>query len=113
VLDILNFQLAPFLATWHPRLRAFEEAHPGQDESAWSENAAFRAELRALQQELRPYIIGLGDIAGLRDPERHLERSARHVSNTAARLPRQPPARTDIPPRPGATAPPPDEDGAA
>ena len=60
VLDILNFELAPFLATWHPRLRAFEEAHPDEDESAWPDNAEFRQALRELQRHLRPYVVGLG-----------------------------------------------------
>ncbi|MFD3624241.1 hypothetical protein [Streptomyces sp. NPDC058726] len=85
VLDILNFELAPFLAAWHPRLRAFEEAHPGEDESAWSDNAEFRQALRELQHSLRPYVIGLGEIAGIRDPERHLNRSGwRDARGTAA-----------------------------
>ncbi|MET8566926.1 hypothetical protein [Streptomyces sp. NPDC004783] len=91
VLDILNFELAPFLATWHPRLRAFEEAHPGEDESAWSQNAEFRQALRELQLGLRPYIIGLGEIAGVRDPERHLRRSAWHGSRVAVGVPAQDP----------------------
>lgn len=52
-LDILNFELALFLAKWHPRLRTFEEAHPGGDESTWPQNAAFREELRELQRNLR------------------------------------------------------------
>lgn len=73
-LAILNFELAPFLATWHPRLKAFEDAHPELDESAWPQNAAFRAELRALQENLRPQMIGLGEIAGIRNPERYLRR---------------------------------------
>ncbi|MGW5679876.1 hypothetical protein ACWEV4_33200 [Streptomyces sp. NPDC003860] len=30
VLDILNFELAPFLANWHPRLTAWEAAHGGR-----------------------------------------------------------------------------------
>ncbi|MER8070740.1 hypothetical protein ABTZ59_20870 [Streptomyces sp. NPDC094034] len=80
ILDILNFELAPFLATWHPRLRAFEEAHPDEDESAWPDDAEFRQSLRELQRNLRPYIIGLGEIAGIRDPERHLRRSAWHAT---------------------------------
>lgn len=76
VLDILNFELAPFLSKWHPRLSAWEAAHEGQvDESAWPENSEFRADLKDLQQRLRPYVIGLGEIAGLKDPERHLRRS--------------------------------------
>ncbi|MDO0911146.1 hypothetical protein QQM39_09850 [Streptomyces sp. DT2A-34] len=79
VLDILNFELAPFLSKWHPRLRAFEQAHPDLDESAWADNAVFRQELRTLQQNLRPYFVALGEIAGLRDPERHLRPSARRT----------------------------------
>ncbi|MFE7273175.1 hypothetical protein [Streptomyces sp. NPDC057623] len=89
VLDILNFELAPFLATWHPRLRAFEEAHPDQDESAWPDNAEFRQALRELQRSLRPYVVGLGEIAGIRDPERHLRRSAWHAARHTGGVPGQ------------------------
>ena len=81
-LHVLNFELAPFLATWHPRLRDFERAHPDRPESEWEHNDAFRAELRELQANLRPYVIGLGEIAGLRDPERHLRPSARYRTAT-------------------------------
>ncbi len=91
VLDILNFELGPFLAHWHPRLLEFEQSHPGRPETEWVDNASFRQALRALQQRLRPYVIGLGSIAGLRDPERHLRRSAWHSAH-----------RTDtVPPRSG------------
>jgi len=89
VLDILNFELAPFLATWHPRLRAFEEAHPGENESAWAENTEFRQALRELQQNLRPYVIGLGEIAGIRDPARHLNRSGWRDARALAPVPGQ------------------------
>ncbi|MBP0456478.1 hypothetical protein [Streptomyces montanisoli] len=76
VLDILNFELAPFLSKWHPRLRAWESAQgEDADEAAWPGNAAFRQDLEDLQRRLRPYVIGLGEIAGVRDPERHLRRS--------------------------------------
>lgn len=93
VLDILNFELAPFLAKWHPRLTAWETAHGDQEgEAAWPENAAFRADLVALQQRLRPYVIGLGEIAGLRDPERHLRRSAWRGSDPTPPVPRPQPA---------------------
>ncbi|MEU3543443.1 hypothetical protein [Streptomyces paromomycinus] len=78
-LDILTFELAPFLAKWHPSLKDFEDRYPGQDESEWPQNAAFRAELGQLQERLRPYVIGLGEIAGIRDPERHLHPSRRSV----------------------------------
>ena len=99
VLDILNFELAPFLAEWHPRLQAFEQAHPDLDESAWPDNAVFRQELRTLQRNLRPYFVALGEIAGLRDPERHLRPSARRTSQPASDsvlpLPGQRPTTTD------------------
>ncbi|WP_405588437.1 hypothetical protein [Streptomyces sp. NBC_01092] len=97
VLDILNFELAPFLATWHPRLRAFEEAHPDEDETAWPDNAEFRRALRELQHSLRPYIIGLGEIAGLRDPERHLRRSAWHTAQHPDGVPEQNTAQRSTP----------------
>ncbi|MDH6627958.1 hypothetical protein M2271_005787 [Streptomyces sp. LBL] len=80
VLDILNFELAPFLSKWHPKLRAWEESEAAAGgEGAWPENAAFREELRELQHRLREYVVALGRIAGLRDPERHLRRSDRHA----------------------------------
>lgn len=91
-LDILNFELAPFLAKWHPRLKDFEERHPDQDESEWPQNAAFRAELRQLQERLREYVIGLGEIAGIRDPERHLRPSGR-CAQTHSTVPHQDGAR--------------------
>ncbi|MFF2506591.1 hypothetical protein ACFVTY_24915 [Streptomyces sp. NPDC058067] len=99
VLDILNFELAPFLATWHPRLRAFEEAHPDENESAWPDNAEFRQALRELQSNLRPYIVGLGEIAGIRDPEHHLRRSGWQATRRPATIPGQgtPPSPTVTP----------------
>ncbi|MBU7598865.1 hypothetical protein JGS22_014890 [Streptomyces sp. P38-E01] len=87
-LHILNFELAPFLSRWHPRLAEFETAHEGRAESQWEHNAAFRRELRELQCRLRPCVIELGEIAGLRDPERHLRPSARLSVPTA--VPGQP-----------------------
>ncbi|MFE1796230.1 hypothetical protein ACFW9L_08700 [Streptomyces sp. NPDC059517] len=81
VLDVLNFELAPFLSKWHPSLKDFEDRHPDQDESEWPQHAAFRAELSQLQERLRPYVIGLGEIAGIRDPERHLRPSGRSVQS--------------------------------
>lgn len=74
LVEILNNELAPFLAKWHPRLTSWEATEPEDGEAAWPENAAFREELRQLQLRLRPYVVGLGKIAGLRDPERHLPR---------------------------------------
>jgi hypothetical protein len=84
VLDILNFELAPFLAKWHPRLSAFEASPSEEDGAGWAEEAAFREELRTLQHNLRPYVLGLGRIAGMSDPERHLRRSSRYSAVRAA-----------------------------
>ncbi|RFU88140.1 hypothetical protein DY218_03225 [Streptomyces triticagri] len=91
VLDILNFELAPFLSKWHPRLRTWEESEAGEmgGEAAWPENAAFREELRELQHRLRDYVVALGKVAGLRDPERHLRRSDWHARRTASAPPPQ------------------------
>ncbi|MEV5489463.1 hypothetical protein AB0L47_15870 [Streptomyces bobili] len=90
VLDILNFELAPFLAKWHPRLSAWEAAHQDEaDEAAWPENADFREDLKDLQRRLRPYVIGLGNIAGVRNPERHLRRSEWRPAPEGAPLPHQ------------------------
>ncbi|WP_416484526.1 hypothetical protein [Streptomyces sp. CL12] len=85
-LEILNFELAPFLSKWHPQLKEYENR--GGDESAWPQNAAFRTELRELQDRLRPYVIGLGEIAGIREPERHLRPSGR-FSPSESMVPRQ------------------------
>ncbi|MEV5988321.1 hypothetical protein AB0L85_25450 [Streptomyces sp. NPDC052051] len=89
VLDVLNFELGPFLAHWHLRLQDFERTHPGRPETEWEDNAAFRQALRELQQRLRPYVIGLGSIAGLRDPERHLRRSAWYAGRGTGAVPSQ------------------------
>lgn len=88
-LDILNFELAPFLSRWHPRLKAFEDAHPDADESAWPENVTFREELRSLQDRLRPYVIGLGEIAGIPDPPGHLRRSTQAPQEENSSVPAQ------------------------
>ncbi|MFG2629453.1 hypothetical protein [Streptomyces sp. NPDC048473] len=105
VLDILNFELAPFLATWHPRLHAFEEANPGESESAWPDNAEFRQALRELQSSMRPYIVGLGEIAGIRNPEHHLRRSGWPTTRRANTVPGQgTPANQGTPPSPTSTA---------
>lgn len=73
LLEILNTELGTFLTKWHPLLKAWDEAEAG-DESMWPQNALFRTELRELQLHLRPYLGGLGEIAGLRDPEGLLPR---------------------------------------
>ncbi|PZT72728.1 hypothetical protein DNK56_01535 [Streptomyces sp. AC1-42W] len=73
VLTIINHNLAPFLEAWHPWLDAWSaEQGENADERAWPGNAAFRADLKELQDRLRPYVIGLGNLAGIRNPEQYL-----------------------------------------
>lgn len=66
---MLNRELRPFLATWHPRLRAFETAHPGRPESEWPDNDACRAELRRVQRNIRGYALNFARLAGVTEPQ--------------------------------------------
>jgi len=60
---MLNNELRPFLSTWHPRLRAWEQANPDGPESAWPDDERCRAELAAMQRRLLRYVEGLGELA--------------------------------------------------
>lgn len=64
-ITMLNLELRPFLARWHPALRTWEESHPHEDESAWPDNAACRAELARVQARIRTYALGYARLAGL------------------------------------------------
>ena len=64
---MLNHELRPFLAKWHPRLREYEKAHPGGSESAWPDNTACRNELRHVQAHLVTFALGFARLAGVRD----------------------------------------------
>jgi hypothetical protein len=66
-ITMLNRELRPFLSTWHPRLKAFEEDNPSRPESEWSEGADCRAELRVVQANLRGYALGFARLAGVRN----------------------------------------------
>jgi hypothetical protein len=66
---MLNHELRPFLSKWHPRLRAFEQAHPDSQESGWPDNAACRSELRHVQVHLVEFALGFARLAGVRDAE--------------------------------------------
>ncbi|MEU6370979.1 hypothetical protein ABZ876_36100 [Streptomyces sp. NPDC046931] len=68
-ITMLNHELRPFLSTWHPRLRAHEQAHPDAPESAWSDNTACRAALSAVQRNLHDYALGFARLAGVHAPE--------------------------------------------
>ncbi|GAB6902728.1 hypothetical protein JCM9957A_58200 [Kineosporia succinea] len=64
---MLNKQLRPFMAKWHPRLLEWEQAHPGEPETAWPDNERCRDELLQMQAGLLEYVRGLGQLAGVRD----------------------------------------------
>jgi len=66
-ITMLNLQLRPFLARWHPALHEWEKAHPGEDESAWPDGASCRAELVSVQQHIRQYAMGYAKLAGVYD----------------------------------------------
>ncbi|GAA3030796.1 hypothetical protein [Streptomyces glomeratus] len=61
---MLNHELRPFLSTWHPRLHAHEQAHPGAPESAWHGNTACRAALTTVRHNLHDYALGFARLAG-------------------------------------------------
>lgn len=67
--NLLNRELRPFLSTWHPRLREFEQEHPGLPESAWPQAAECRAALRQVQTNTRGYVLGFARLAGVQEPD--------------------------------------------
>lgn len=66
---MLNHELRPFLAKWHPRLSEFENSSPGAPESAWPDSMRCRAELRTVQSNLTGYALGFARLAGVRGAE--------------------------------------------
>jgi hypothetical protein len=87
---MLNRELRPFLSTWHPRLRDFEERHPELSESAWPQATECRAALSRVQAETREYVIGFARLAGVRDPELLLGGMVDPVPAQAPPTPRTP-----------------------
>ncbi|HEV2373283.1 MAG TPA: hypothetical protein VGS19_14055 [Streptosporangiaceae bacterium] len=77
-ITMLNWELRPLLSVWHPRLHSFEQDHPGEPESTWSEAAACRAELRRTQERLREYARGFAQLAGVRNPEGMMNQAGSH-----------------------------------
>lgn len=67
--NLLNRELRPFLSVWHPRLREFEQEHPELPESAWPQAAECRAALQQVQSNIREYVRGFAQLAGVQDPE--------------------------------------------
>lgn len=66
-IGMLNVQMRPFMAKWHPRLSGWEQSNPHTLESDWPENAQCRAEMEAMRQGLLDYVRGLGQLAGVRN----------------------------------------------
>ncbi|TNC27694.1 hypothetical protein [Amycolatopsis alkalitolerans] len=62
-MNMLTCHLRPFLSTWHRRYSDWRAANPGQPESEWSDDKAFRTELRDLQAQLRPQAIAFAKMA--------------------------------------------------
>ncbi|MCX4905723.1 hypothetical protein [Streptomyces sp. NBC_00878] len=74
--NFLNTELRPFLSKWHPRLRAFEDAHPGRSESEWPQASECRADLREVQEHALEYVLAFARLAGVRDAEAMLGTAA-------------------------------------
>jgi hypothetical protein len=71
-LTVLNMELRPFLAKWHPLLSDHEAGKPAgissfDHERKWVHNDQARAELRTLQENLDKYSTYLAKAAGV-DP---------------------------------------------
>ncbi|MGC5284812.1 hypothetical protein [Micromonospora sp. DT231] len=75
-IGMLNAQMRPFLAKWHPQLLQWERVNPDVPESQWPGNAQCRAELEAMRLGLLDYVRGLGQLAGVRNIDVMLGRSA-------------------------------------
>ncbi|WP_220182764.1 hypothetical protein [Sphaerisporangium album] len=68
-IHMLNAELRPFLSRWHPRLRDYEQDHPGGREADWPDNDECRADLRLLQRNMNAYAVGFARLAGVRDAQ--------------------------------------------
>ncbi|WP_431918798.1 hypothetical protein [Micromonospora wenchangensis] len=68
-ISMLNKEIRPFLSTWHPRLKAWEQEHPERPESDWPGDVACRADLEAMRQRLGRYVTGFAELSGVASPE--------------------------------------------
>lgn len=69
-IDVLNIGLRPFLAKWHPILKAYEEHKPAdrsavEHERSWSRENEFRQELNRIREQMSIYVDALAKIAGV------------------------------------------------
>jgi hypothetical protein len=70
---MLNKEIRPFLAKWHPELKRFEQTTPPQPETAWEHNNICRGELRQLQDRLVEYGHAFGKLADVKRLEEFFE----------------------------------------
>ncbi|MCC7117843.1 MAG: hypothetical protein IT310_04900 [Anaerolineales bacterium] len=69
--DVLNIGLRPFLAKWHPLLKAYEEQKPAsvtslEYERHWPRYKEMRGELHNVQKQMIIYINALAKISGIK-----------------------------------------------
>jgi hypothetical protein len=64
-MKMLNQEIRPFLSKWHVRLRRFEAARPGAEESEWSQNEDCRKELESVRTQLVNYTKAFGQLASV------------------------------------------------
>ena len=66
---MLNKEIRPFLAKWHPELKRFEQTTPPRPETAWEQNDICRGELGELQDRLVEYGRAFGKLADVKGLE--------------------------------------------
>ena len=71
-LAMLNQDLRPFLAKWHPKWDQWEQSHKDKHCSDWEQHEEFRRDLERLRQKIITRAKGLGKIAKVSDIDRFL-----------------------------------------
>lgn len=68
-ISMLNDELRPFLAKWHPLLTNFETRFPDKLDSEWDLNSECREELNKLRSQIMDYARGFGELAEVKNLE--------------------------------------------
>ncbi len=68
-ISMLNDELRPFLAKWHPILTDFETRNPDKLDSEWDLNTECRKELEKVRSQTINYAIGFGELAEVKNLE--------------------------------------------
>jgi hypothetical protein len=69
-MQMLNREIRPFLAKWHPALKRFEETSQAAAESEWGQSSACRSELDILRRRLVEYGKAFGELGGVKQLDR-------------------------------------------